>query len=64
MAQIPVSNDEMRTVRDAMRDLNRMIDRLDSGEAEKFVLLTQSRMRAVVVSVQAYSDLCSQARTV
>src|SRR4051812_10667363 len=34
----PVSNDELRTVRDAMPELNWMVHLLERGESEKFVL--------------------------
>jgi hypothetical protein len=57
MRKVEVSNDELRTVRDAMRELNRMVDALESGEAEKFVLCQGPRMRAVVLSVDAFAAL-------
>lgn len=54
---VEVSNDELRTVRDAMRELNRMVDALESGERTKFVLTQRNQMRAVVVSVETFSAL-------
>lgn len=54
---IKITNDELRTVRDAMRDLNRMIECLERGEVEKFVLAKQHRMRAVVLSLEDYIEL-------
>ena len=57
MARVEVSNDELRTVRDAMRELNQMIERLDAGESEKFVLTKSGQMRAVVVSVDYFANL-------
>jgi hypothetical protein len=57
MAKVEVSNDELRTVRDAMRELNRMVDALESGDSEKFVLCQNNRMRAVVISVDTFSKL-------
>jgi hypothetical protein len=57
MAKVEVSNDELRTVRDAMRELNRMVDQLERGESEKYVLTKQGQMRAVVVSVQHFAQL-------
>ncbi len=57
MSKVEVSNDELRTVRDAMRELNRMVDLLDSGDSEKFVLTKHGQMRAVVVSVECFSRL-------
>ena len=57
MGKVEVSNDELRTVRDAMRELNRMVDALEAGRAEKFVLCQNHRMRAVVVSVDTFTEL-------
>ncbi len=57
MGKVEVSNDELRTVRDAMRELNRMVDALESGDAEKFVLCQNHRMRAVVLSVEKFAAL-------
>jgi hypothetical protein len=57
MGKVEVSNDELRTVRDAMRELNRMVDALEAGQAEKFVLCQNHRMRAVVVSVDTFTEL-------
>jgi len=57
LGKVEVSNDELRTVRDAMRELNRMVDLLDSGDSEKFVLTKHGQMRAVVVSVESFARL-------
>lgn len=46
-----VSNAELRTVRDAMRELNRMVALLERGELDKFILTHRDQMRAVVVSL-------------
>ena len=61
MGKVEVSNSELRTVRDAMRELNRLVDRLDAGEVEKYVLMKQGQMRAVVVSLEHFADLHAQA---
>lgn len=57
MARVEVSNDELRTVRDAMRELNRMVDALESGDSEKFILCQNNRMRAVVISLETFTRL-------
>lgn len=57
MAKVEVSNDELRTVRSAMRELNRMVDELERGTAEKFVLTKNGQMRAVVVSLDYFASL-------
>lgn len=57
MGKVEVSNDELRTVRDAMRELNRMVDALENGELEKVVLCQNNRMRAVVISLETFARL-------
>jgi prevent-host-death family protein len=57
MAKVEVSNDELRTIRDAMRELNRLVEHLESGEAEKYVLTKHGQLRAVVLSVEDYARL-------
>jgi antitoxin (DNA-binding transcriptional repressor) of toxin-antitoxin stability system len=63
MGKVEVSNDELRTVRDATRELGRLVDSLESGAAEKFVLTKHGQMRAVVVSVEEFTAMraCQQA---
>jgi len=56
-AAVRVANDELATVREAMRELNRLVDALESGELEKVVLTQRNRMRAVVLSVERFSEL-------
>jgi PHD/YefM family antitoxin component YafN of YafNO toxin-antitoxin module len=58
-----VANDELSTVREAMRELNRLVDALERGELEKVVLTQRNRMRAVVVSLERFSELERQATT-
>lgn len=57
MAKVEVSNDELHTIRDAMRTLNRMVDDLEQGVSEKYVLTKNGQMRAVVVSVDYFAAL-------
>jgi PHD/YefM family antitoxin component YafN of YafNO toxin-antitoxin module len=57
MTRVEVSNQELRTVRDAMRQLNRMVDELERGDSEKYVLTRHGQMRAVVVSVEYFATL-------
>lgn len=57
MGKVEVSNEELRTVRDAMRELNRMVDELERGESEKYVLTKNGQMRAVVLSVESFARL-------
>jgi hypothetical protein len=57
LGKVEVSNEELRTVRDAMRELNRMVDLLERGDPEKFVLTKHGQMRAVVLSVESFAQL-------
>lgn len=50
---ITVSNEELVTVRDAMRGLHTMVARLERGEVDKFVLMHRGRMIAAVVPLAA-----------
>lgn len=61
MRKVEVSNMELRTVREAMRELNRLVDCLTANEAEKFVLMKQGQMQAVVVSLDYFSTLHEKA---
>lgn len=60
MTKVEVSNEELRTVRDAMRQLNRMIEALSQGESEKYVLTKGGQMQAVVLSVDLFAQLNQQ----
>jgi hypothetical protein len=52
-----VANGELATVREAMRELNRLIEALDRGHLDKVVLTQRNRMRAVVVSLERFAEL-------
>lgn len=59
---IAVENSELLTVREAMREMNRVVDQVESGQAEKFVLTAHGKMRAVVISVDKYSRLTARTK--
>ncbi len=52
-----VANSELVTVREAMRELNKMLAALEAGEIEKIVLTQRNQMRAVLVTLERYSQL-------
>lgn len=54
---IRIRTDELRTVREAMRDFGSLLTELEAGEVEKLVLTQRNRMRAVVVSVERWSEM-------
>ena len=54
---LTVSNAELATVREAMRELHRLLEALEGGQLEKIVLTQRNQMRAVLVSVERYAQL-------
>lgn len=52
-----VSNDELATVREAMRELHRLLEALEDGQLDKIVLTQRNQMRAVLLSVERYAEL-------
>ncbi len=54
---VRVRNPELATVREAMRELSRLLDQLDAGEIEKVVLTQKNQMRAVLLTVERYTAL-------
>lgn len=56
-ASLFVANEELATVREAMRELNRMVEALERGELDKVVLTQRNQIRAVLVSLQRYVEL-------
>jgi hypothetical protein len=56
-AAVRVANHELATVREAMRELNRLVAALEHGELEKVVLTNRNQMRAVIVSLERFAQL-------
>ena len=54
---VRVSNAELATVREAMRELHRLLAQLDQGELEKVVLTQRNQMRAVLITLERYHEL-------
>ncbi len=54
---IRIRTDELRTVREAMRDFGSLLTELEDGEVEKLVLTQRNRMRAVLVSLERWSEV-------
>lgn len=54
---IRIRTDELRTVREAMRDFGSLLTELEDGEIEKLVLTQRNQMRAVVVSLERWSEV-------
>jgi hypothetical protein len=54
---VRVTNHELATVREAMREMHRLLAALDRGELEKVVLTQRNQMRAVLISLERYAEL-------
>jgi PHD/YefM family antitoxin component YafN of YafNO toxin-antitoxin module len=54
---VRISNAELATVREAMRELNRLLTQLEHGELEKIVLTQRNQMRAVLITLERYTEL-------
>ena len=59
MGQIPVSNEEMRTTREAAREMNALLDQLSRGDLKKIVLTKQGKIVGVLMSPSQYAHLIS-----
>jgi len=57
VTEVRVRNDELCTIREAMRGLTTLVEQLDEGRLEKLVLTQRNRMRAVVISAERYGEL-------
>jgi antitoxin (DNA-binding transcriptional repressor) of toxin-antitoxin stability system len=56
-ASLNVSNQELATVRDAMRELPRLLAALEAGQLDKVVLTQRNQMRAVLITPERFSEL-------
>lgn len=54
---IDLDNDEIATVRDTMRSLNRMVAEIEAGERQKYVLFKHGKMVAVLIPIDEYMSL-------
>jgi PHD/YefM family antitoxin component YafN of YafNO toxin-antitoxin module len=54
---IRVTNSELATVREAMRELNRLLEQLEYGDLDKIVLTQRNQMRAVLLTLDRYAQL-------
>lgn len=61
-AAFPVANEELRTVREGMRNLGGIVDDLQGGKGTKIVFVRQGQMQGVLVSVDEYADLLAARR--
>jgi PHD/YefM family antitoxin component YafN of YafNO toxin-antitoxin module len=57
VTSLRVSNQELATVRQAMRELHRLLAALEQGQLEKIVLTQNNQMRAVLITPEHYNQL-------
>ena len=55
--EITTSNKELRTTREVMRELNSILEQLDSGSVEKVVLTRQGQIVGVLLAPYRYKEL-------
>jgi len=60
---LQISNHELATVREAMRELPHLLAALEHGQLEKIVLTQKNQMRAVLITLDRYSQLERHATT-
>jgi hypothetical protein len=58
-----VSNPELATVREAMRELPRLLSALERHDIEKVVLIQRNQIRGVLLTHEHYSQLESHQLT-
>jgi PHD/YefM family antitoxin component YafN of YafNO toxin-antitoxin module len=61
MSELSVTNEELRTVREAMREMTAILRQLEQGDVEKIVLTRGGRMVGVLLSPERYSSLLDAA---
>lgn len=54
---IEVRNEELRTVREAMREMTAILDQLEQRDLDKVVLTQRGKLRGVLLSPNRYALL-------
>jgi hypothetical protein len=60
--EISMRPSELRSIRDAMRTMPKLIQSLNDGEVEKYVLMKRGRAVAVLLDVDDYSEMVEKAK--
>lgn len=53
---------ELRGVREAMRTMPKLVQSLNDGEVEKYVLMKRGRVVAVLLDLDDYSEMVEKAK--
>jgi hypothetical protein len=62
MEEMTMRPSEMRGVREAMRTMNKLVQSLNEGEVEKYVLMRRGRVVAVLLDLDTYSEMVEKAK--
>lgn len=62
MDEMTMRPSEMRGVREAMRTMNKLVQSLNNGEVEKYVLMKRGRVVAVLLDLDDYAELVEKAK--
>lgn len=57
MEEMTMRPSELRGVREAMRTMNKLVQSLNDGEVEKYVLMKRGRVVAVLLDIDDYSEM-------
>jgi antitoxin (DNA-binding transcriptional repressor) of toxin-antitoxin stability system len=57
---VDVRNEELYTIREAMRELHKIVRQLETGELEQAVLMRNNQMVAVIVPLERAQDESSR----
>lgn len=52
-----VQNKELRTTREAMRELNALLEQLEQGSLEKVVLTRNGKLVGVLLSIESFAAI-------
>lgn len=57
MEEMTMRPSELRGVREAMRTMNKLVQSLNDGKVEKYVLMKRGRVVAVLLDIDDYSEM-------
>lgn len=62
MVEMTMRPSELRGVREAMRTMNKLVQSLNNGEAEKYVLMKRGHPVAVLLDLDDYAEMVEKAK--
>lgn len=62
MDEMTIHPSELRGIREAVRTMPKLIEELNDGQVEKYVLMRRGQVVAVLLNIEAYSELIEKAK--